>query len=84
MVNDKDITKILNLLPKTAFYYFCKASIPRALDENELAIQAESFSLKGDSFATVKEALKAAKINAKSDDLIFIGGSTFTVADVLS
>ena len=83
MVNDKDITKILQLLPKTAQYYFCKASIPRALDEKELAQKANQAKLKGKTYPTVKAALKSAQKNALKKDLIFIGGSTFTVADAL-
>ena len=83
MVNDKDLTKILKLLPKDADYYFCKASIPRALDEKELSIQATKVGLKGKTFKTVPEALEKAKKLAKAGDLIFVGGSTFTVADVL-
>ena len=84
MVNDKDITKILKLLPKEATYYFCKASIPRALDENELAEKAKKAGLNGKVFKTVKEALDKAKKQAKASDLIFVGGSTFTVADALN
>lgn len=84
MVNDKDITKILKLLPKEATYYFCKASIPRALDENELAEKAKKAGLNGKVFKTVKEALEKAKKQAKASDLIFVGGSTFTVADALN
>jgi len=83
MVNDKDITKILNLLPKTAIYYFCKASIPRALDADELMTQASKAGLIGQSYKTVKEAVQVAKSNSQKEDLIFIGGSTFTVADAL-
>ncbi|MES2761880.1 MAG: folylpolyglutamate synthase/dihydrofolate synthase family protein [Bacteroidota bacterium] len=83
VVNDKDISKILKLLPKDAVYYFCKASIPRALDEKELSIQAKQIGLTGKAFKTVAEALSSAKKNAKSNDLIFVGGSTFTVADIL-
>ena len=77
------LTKILKLLPKDAEYYFCKASIPRALDEKELSIQATKVGLKGKTFKTVPEALEKAKKLAKAGDLIFVGGSTFTVADVL-
>jgi dihydrofolate synthase / folylpolyglutamate synthase len=83
MVNDKDITTVLKLLPKEAEYYFCKASIPRALDENELSSQAKKIGLSGKTFKTVADAIKAAKKQAKMSDLIFIGGSTFTVADAL-
>lgn len=83
VVNDKDVSKILKLLPKEATYYFCKATIPRALDEKELAIQAKKVGLEGKTFKTVAEALDKAKKQAKTNDLIFIGGSTFTVADIL-
>lgn len=84
VVNDKDLSKIFNLLPKEAKYYFCKANIPRALDEKELQIQAQSFGFNGKAFKTVSEAYFNAKTKAKSSDLIFIGGSTFTVADIIS
>jgi dihydrofolate synthase/folylpolyglutamate synthase len=83
VVNDKDISSILKLLPKDAVYYFCKANIPRALDENELRGLAEKKGLHGKSFATVPLALEKARKQAKAHDLIFIGGSTFTVADAL-
>ncbi|MES2565402.1 MAG: folylpolyglutamate synthase/dihydrofolate synthase family protein [Bacteroidota bacterium] len=83
VVNDKDISKILKLLPKDAIYYFCKASIPRALDENDLCIQGKKTGLEGKTFKTVQEALDNAKKQAKVNDLIFVGGSTFTVADIL-
>ena len=84
VVNDKDISKILKLLPKDATYYFCKASIPRALNENELATLAKKNGLNGSTFKTVPEALKKAIKQAKVNDLVFVGGSTFTVADALS
>lgn len=83
VVNDKDISKILKLLPKDATYYFCKASIPRALDENELATLAKKNGLNGSTFKTVPEALQKAIKQAKVNDLVFVGGSTFTVADIL-
>lgn len=83
MVNDKDITSILKLLPTNANYYFCKANIPRALPAEELARQATLNSLKGNVFNSVLDALNAAKQNAKQNDLVFIGGSTFTVAEVV-
>jgi len=82
-VNDKDIDKILKMLPAEAKYYFCKASIPRALDENILKEKALKFSLCGESFSTVSDAYLSAKANADTEDLIFIGGSTFVVAEVL-
>jgi len=84
VVNDKDVSSILKLLPKDAIYYFTKASVPRALPESELKLKGEEFGLKGNTYRTVKEALEAAKANYKTSDLIFAGGSTFVVADVLS
>jgi dihydrofolate synthase/folylpolyglutamate synthase len=83
VVNDKDISTILKMLPKEATYYFCKASIPRALDEKVLSEQAKKVGLIGKTFKTVPEALTTAKKQAKVNDLIFVGGSTFTVADIL-
>lgn len=83
MVNDKDISTILNMLPKNAIYYFCKAAIPRALPANELAEQANSIGLVGKTYSSVKEALTVAQKTAKQNDLVFVGGSTFTVAEVV-
>ncbi|MBL4715666.1 MAG: bifunctional folylpolyglutamate synthase/dihydrofolate synthase [Bacteroidia bacterium] len=82
-VNDKDIDSALNLLPKDASYYFCKAKIPRALDASILKNKAAEIGLVGSSFSTVDEAYKTAKENASKDDLVFVGGSTFVVAEVL-
>ena len=83
MVNDKDHDAVLNLLPEKAQYYFTRASIPRSLAEDELKLRAEKFGLNGDAYENPILALNAAKKNAGSNDLIFIGGSTFVVADVL-
>lgn len=83
MVGDKNIDGMLSLLPKNAIYYFTRASIPRALDQNELMQKALEFELKGTSYPTIKEALSAAKKNAHPNDMIFVGGSTFVVAEVL-
>lgn len=83
VVNDKDIGNILELLPKEAVYYFCKADIPRGLDAEILQSKASEFGLKGTNFISVSEALKAAQNNADKGDLVFVGGSTFTVAEVV-
>ena len=83
MVNDKDIAGVLSLLPKDATYYFTKASIPRALDENQLMKIAAFFNLSGASYPTVAIAVAAARQNADPKDLIFIGGSTFIVAEAI-
>jgi dihydrofolate synthase/folylpolyglutamate synthase len=83
MVNDKDSDSILSLLPTDAVYYFTKAQVERALNEKILKEKAASFQLKGESYQTVGEALGAAKSIAKANDLIFVGGSTFVVAEVI-
>ena len=84
MVNDKDISGVLSLLPKDATYYFTKASVKRALPENELLALAEEAGLKGTTYPTVVEAVQAAKKNCPPKDLIFVGGSSFIVADLLA
>jgi dihydrofolate synthase/folylpolyglutamate synthase len=81
-VNDKDLSKVLKLLPQNAHYYFCQANIPRALDANILAEQANLFGLKGVAIKEVNEALQMAKQNADKEDFILVGGSTFVVAEV--
>lgn len=83
MVKDKDITKVLSLLPKEAAYYFCNANIPRALPAAELSEQAAKLGLYGGWYPSVVSALEAAQQNAEYDDLIFVGGSTFVVAEVV-
>jgi dihydrofolate synthase/folylpolyglutamate synthase len=83
MLKDKDITSVLSLLPATAKYYFCQPQLERALPAATLAQQAANFDLKGEVFGTVSMALAAAKKNAGPDDLIFVGGSTFVVAEAL-
>jgi dihydrofolate synthase/folylpolyglutamate synthase len=82
MVNDKDINKILDLLPKNAMYYFCQAKIPRALDAHNLGAHARAHSLIGKVIPDVNEAIREASRNASPEDLIFIGGSTFVVAEI--
>lgn len=83
MVNDKDIAGVLALLPKDAIYYFTKASVPRALAENQLMQMASFFGLNGAAYENVQSALNDAKMYAGKDDLIFLGGSTFVVAEVI-
>lgn len=82
-VNDKDLGSVLPLFPKNAMYYFTKASIPRALNESILKSEASKYELKGESYPDVKSAFNAARKKAKPTDLIFIGGSTFVVAEVI-
>ncbi len=83
MVNDKDIQSVLRLLPKDAVYYFCKADIPRGLDAGLLQEQALIQGLTGDTYPSVRSAFEAAKEKASEKDMILIGGSVFTVAEVL-
>jgi dihydrofolate synthase/folylpolyglutamate synthase len=82
-VSDKDPSHVLKVLPKEAIYYFTQANIPRAMAKEELAKQASKEGLKGRVYSTPIEALEAAKKASKKDDLIFIGGSTFIVAEIL-
>ena len=83
LVKDKNHEKLLQLLPADAEYYFTKADIPRALDEDELAALAEKFGLKGTVYSSVSKAFDAARENAKENDMIFVGGSIFVVAEIL-
>ena len=83
MVKDKDISKVLALLPDKAIYYFCAPDFERAKPASELASEAANFGLKGEYYSSIKEALKTAKSNAGANDLIFVGGSTFVVAEVV-
>ncbi len=83
VVNDKDISSILQLLPQTATYYFTNASIPRALEANKLATMGGEYGLHGLCYYTVKQGFDAAKAIAAPNDIIFVGGSTFVVAEVL-
>lgn len=83
VLKDKDVSSILAMLPKTASYYFCQPDIPRAKPVAELIAEAEQGGIIGEGFLTVADALAAAKNNADSNDMIFIGGSTFVVAEVV-
>ena len=83
IVRDKDISKMLALFPTNAVYYFCKANILRGLPATDLKMKAESFGLKGKSYISVRRAFAAAKKSATEDDLIFVGGSIFVLAEVL-
>ena len=82
-VNDKDLGLILPLFPKEATYYFTRASVPRALDPAVLKDEAGKYGLSGDSYSDVSSAYQAARASAGINDLIFIGGSTFVVAEIL-
>lgn len=82
-VNDKEIDSIISMLPKNATYYFCQAKIPRALDVNNLYTKAKEFELKGNPYDSVENAIKQAKANASVNDLVFVGGSTFVVAEAI-
>ncbi len=83
VVNDKNLETILPMFPKDAQYYFCRPNIPRGLDAKALKKEAAKFDLIGKVYATVDEGLKAAKSTVTTNDLIFVGGSTFVVAEVV-
>ena len=83
VVADKDLKRVLQLLPVEAAYYFTKANLPRALNEQELMKNAAEFGLKGESYPSVIEAFETAKEKAGKNDFIFVGGSTFVVAEIL-
>ena len=84
MVNDKDIHGVLALLPKDAEYYFTKASVKRALPENELSRLASEAGLQGSCYPDVPSAVQAAQEKSLPEDFIFVGGSSFIVADLLA
>ena len=83
MVNDKDVSAVLNLLPQDAVYYFTQANIMRALPCEELKLKSQSFGLNGHAYKSVKQAVDAAINESESDDFIFIGGSNFIVGEAL-
>ena len=83
MVNDKDITEVLKLLPKKAVYYFTQARIERALAAEILQKQAKSIGLIGNAYLSVEQAIKSAIAESESDDLVFVGGSNFIVGEAL-
>jgi dihydrofolate synthase/folylpolyglutamate synthase len=83
-VNDKSIDSMLELLPNTAKYYFTQAQIPRALNSNELKLKAAKFELYGESFETVDQAFSSAIMHSSENDLIFVGGSIFVIAEIPS
>ncbi|MBQ1753234.1 MAG: bifunctional folylpolyglutamate synthase/dihydrofolate synthase, partial [Paludibacteraceae bacterium] len=83
MVKDKDISTVLSLMPKNAEYYFTNASTQRSLPATELREIASGYGLKGDAYPSVKEAFEAAKAASGAEDMIYVGGSNFVVAEVL-
>ena len=83
VVNDKDVNSILPLLPKKAIYYFCKPNIPRGLDSDTLRDIFALNGFKGESYLSVLEAFNSAKKEATKSDLIYVGGSTFVVAEII-
>jgi len=83
VVNDKDLDEVLPLFPKNAIYYFCKPNIPRGLDASALKEKAKQFELTGQTYNSVSEAYISAKEFATPNDFIYIGGSTFVVAEIL-
>lgn len=82
-VNDKKVDNILQILPRNARYYFTQAKIPRAMDVNELFVLAAEYGLEGLAFENVKDAVKQAIADSIEQDIVFIGGSNFVVAEVV-
>lgn len=83
MVDDKEKESILSLLPAKGTYYFCRPGVPRGLDAKKLAEAASLWGLKGKVYPSVADALAAAKRDAAGNDLVFVGGSTFVVAEAV-
>ena len=84
MVNDKDISTVLSMMPKHAVYYFTQASVKRAMPCRDFKAKAAGYGLEGDAYPTVRQAYEAALHDASLNDLVFVGGSSFIVADLLS
>lgn len=84
MVNDKDISTVLSMMPKHAVYYFTQASVKRAMPCRDFKAKAAGYGLEGDAYPTVRQAYEAALHDASQNDLFFVGGSSFIVADLLS
>lgn len=83
VVSDKDLSTLLPLFPTYATYYFCKPDVPRGMPAADLSAEAIKFHLKGEMYGSVSNALKAAKQAANQEDMIFVGGSTFVVAEII-
>ena len=83
MVSDKDVNSVLELMPQNAKYYFCQASVKRAMPHHQLKRLAKQHNLQGNSYKTVENAYKKALSQSNPNDCIFVGGSTFVVADFL-
>lgn len=83
VVSDKKLEEILPIFPQKAKYYFCKPNISRGLSEVDLQQQAENYNLEGEVFGSVNQAFKKAKSKANKEDVIYVGGSTFVVAEVI-
>lgn len=83
-VNDKDVSHILEMMPRDAEYFFTQASIPRALGAETVKAEGERYGLRGEAYQDVAAAVAAAKKSASADDTIFVGGSTFIVGEFLS
>jgi len=83
VVEDKKLAQILPLFPSEAIYYFCKPDIPRGLSEKDLQEKAAEFNLLGERYSSVLQALESALLNANQQDIIYVGGSTFVVAEII-
>lgn len=83
VVSDKKLENVLPMFPKEAVYYFCRPNIPRGLSEEKLKEKAKKYGLRGESYSSVNDGYKSLKINLKENDLAYVGGSTFVVAEII-
>ena len=83
VVSDKKLDEVLPLFPKEGYYYFCKPDIPRGMSATVLEEKATIFGLKGEKYVSVKKAFETALRNANQQDVIYVGGSTFVVAEII-
>ena len=83
VVREKELDKLLAMMPKSARYYYCRPDVPRGLKADELAKAGSERGLSGKVYQSVRKALAAARVAAENNDLIYIGGSTFVVAEVV-
>ncbi|MBC2846514.1 bifunctional folylpolyglutamate synthase/dihydrofolate synthase [Winogradskyella flava] len=83
VVNDKDLDTVIPLLPQKAKYYFCKPNVQRGLEAKHLQKKFLQYNIEGEVYNSVKEALEIAKSGASEQDVIFVGGSTFVVAEII-
>ena len=83
VVSDKDLESIIKFLPKKAYYFYCKPDVPRGMDVTVLKKKFDTYGFTGEATNSVIDAMEKAKVKANSKDLIYVGGSTFVVAEII-